>query len=403
VESIRFEPGSQLRRLEENTFALCHSLVSICIAASVEFLAKNCFVESKPQASSASVLRSVTFEPGSKLREIEQGAFCCCSHLHKIVIPASVEKMSSESLPDRRYGCRIEIEEGNVHFAQRARFLIDLDHNWILRYLGGGSEVEIPDEIEKIDGGGFLDCSSLSSVTFGSSSKLSSIEANGFLLCNHLKMIQIPSSVTFLGCFCFGQCSHLHVVSFCSGSQLQCISDGAFRECPWLESIVLPSTVKVIGAACFERCWQLKNSPIPVDSEIIRIGERAFASCSSLTSFILPSSVEFVGDSCFRGCRLYRSFAFGSPSHLRELLDVPDPFSGSLSIPDSVEVLSLPPCFGLWQATVFVFGAESRLSEVRLRSLPTSLPRPIVCRSFLKVSIGSLKRFRKNLEFETSK
>jgi hypothetical protein len=57
----------------------------------------------------------------------------------------------------------------------------------------------------------------------------------------------------------------------------------------------------------------------------------------------LPSSVESVGLLSFIYCRALSSLSFASPSHLRELLDLPPWLSGLVSIPDSVEVLSFCP------------------------------------------------------------
>jgi hypothetical protein len=362
VEFIRFEAGSQLRRLESGTFVNCRSLLSICIAASVEFIATGCFAGSHRAASSP--IKFVTFEPGSELREIEPGAFCGCRALLEITVPASVEKMSLDSLPGRDSGCSLRFEAGNPHFAQRDGLLMDLDHNCILQYRGTRSSVTIPDKIEKINEDSFRDSSSLQGVKFGSFSKLCSIEDNVFHSCNKLRQINMPASVTFIGCSCFAYCHSLRVVSFGSDSQLRCISDGAFEDCCFLESIDIPSRVRLIGASCFAGCSRLADLSFTVDAEIIRIDERAFKSCSALKSLFIPSSVEFVGRLCFQKCGSLTSLTFGSRSHLRELLDVPCQLSGSVAIPDSVEIRCLCASFRPHGDQVFSFGVESKLDEM---------------------------------------
>jgi hypothetical protein len=175
-------------------------------------------------------------------------------------------------------------------------------------------------------------------------------------------------------------------------------SDEAFCVCGFLESIILPSTVKTIGTRCFAKCLHLLNSPLPVDSEVVRIGDMAFECCRSLKSFVIPSPVEFVGENCFAKCDSLSHFAFRSPSHLREFLDVPRPFSGFVCIPDSVEILdsigySTGPC-----DQVLSFGLESRLIEIKPLS-PRSDGSPLR-RTFVRVSARSLKHFRMKLEFE---
>jgi hypothetical protein len=136
-----------------------------------------------------------------------------------------------------------------------------------------------------------------------------------------------------------------------------------------LERIIIPSTVKTIGGRCFSSCKRLQNVSLPVDSELVRIEEAAFQFCCSLRSLFLASSVEFVGARCFGRCHWFSSLAFGSPSHLRELLDLPCGLSGFISIPDSVEILGLFGSLRLsvrgLRSQVLIFGAESRLSEIR--------------------------------------
>jgi hypothetical protein len=73
---VKFKPGPQLSELESGTFCRFESLRSIGIAASVEILRVDCFMGA--DGSEAFRLETVTFEAGSKLREIETGAFFRC-------------------------------------------------------------------------------------------------------------------------------------------------------------------------------------------------------------------------------------------------------------------------------------------------------------------------------------
>jgi hypothetical protein len=396
VKVVSFEPGSQLRRLETGTFCLCTLLKSICIPASVEFIGKDCFTDS----FTISHLETVTFERGSKLREIEPGAFLNCYRLKQICIPSSVEKMTGDSFPDVK--CRIELEDGNQHFAENRGFLIDLNHHSILRYLQREREVKIPDEIEQIDMNCFQGCHSVYSVTFGPLSRLYRIERAAFWFCTYLKVINIPSSVTFLGDGCLGNCYCLQSVTFCPGSKLDCIPEMAFTADHCLESVILPSTVKTIGRMCFSGCGRLANSPFPVDSEIVRIGELAFQSCQSLTSFAIPSSAECVGGRCFERCLSLSILTFASPSHVRTLLHLPPALLGFVSIPDSVDILE---SFGLVSQDgghrVLDFGVESKLTELTANPIEAFRRRRGLSRAFLRISTSSLKALRMKLEFET--
>jgi hypothetical protein len=141
---------------------------------------------------------------------------------------------------------------------------------------------------------------------------------------------------------------------------------------------------------------------LEVDSEIVRIGDGAFQNCWALRSLFLPSSVEFVGEGCFGGCNELSSLTFGSPSHLRELLDLPRSLSGFIGIPDSVEPLGIFGRLRGVQTQVLSFGVESKLNETRTAKLTAFDTRfdSRVRRSLLVVSSRILKVFRTKLEFE---
>jgi hypothetical protein len=306
-------PGSAIRVFETGTFVPCLLLSSICIPPSVQLIGRCCFMHATiGNATTSSFadpgvscrLETVTFEPGSQLRRIEGGAFFGCELLKQLCIPASVELMSAESFPKSRH-CRVEIESQNKTFHMKGDFLADLNDQLMIRYCGASPEVTIPDEVEKIDDCCFAFCESVEVIKFGPNSRLSSIDNDAFRNCQDLKTITIPSSVTFLGDFCFAACQDLETVTFCPGSSLDSIPDFAFSDCYVLKYITLPRTVKTIGKCCFYECVNLEDSPLPLDSEVVRIAKMAFASCHSLKSMLLPSSLEFVGEDSF----LFTSFS----------------------------------------------------------------------------------------------
>jgi hypothetical protein len=70
LESVTFESGSRLERIEESAF-LESRLKSILIPSSVVVLGRESFYQCKS-------LESVTFESGSRLDQIEGSAFQGC-------------------------------------------------------------------------------------------------------------------------------------------------------------------------------------------------------------------------------------------------------------------------------------------------------------------------------------
>jgi hypothetical protein len=396
VTVVKFQAGSQIRRLETATFGRFDSLESICIAASVEFIGKKCFAPSQPVPGCAfRPLQHVTFESGSQLREIEAGAFWDCFSSVEICIPASVERMTAVSLPISRYS-RIEIEHGNRFFKKKTDFVMTSNVQRILRYCGSASDVLVPDEVELIDVCCFHGYSCICSVTFGSMSKLISIRESAIGNCIALRTIRIPSSVADLGRYCFGQCASLQTVSFCPGSTLDCAPNRAFILCTKLHSIILPASVKTIGPHCFHVCRDLATSPLPLDSGVVRIEKAAFSMCMSLRSLILPTSVAFIGRNCFEDCHFLTNLTFSSPSRLRELLNLPPELAGLVSIPDSVEIICVHRYSSPWTTPspkrTLGFGSDSKLKEIKpeFHEVP----------SLLQLSTPCLKRLRTTLEFE---
>jgi hypothetical protein len=284
------------------------------------------------------------FEQGSKLREIEGGAFIGCNSLARLSLPASLCKMTMDSFPPSQT-CRIDIESGNPRFEVRDGSVIDWNMHSILRYSGTGSAIIIPAEVETIQGYSFM------------------------------------------------ACGQIQTVSFCGGSKIDCIPTYAFAY-SGIKSIVLPLSVETLKSYCFSDCRELIQSPLAPNAQVVRVKDHAFDCCTSLPSIFLPSSLEFVGKSCFEQCNLLLSFTFGSPSHLRELLDLPPALSGFIHIPDSVEVLSFhQPRKRVLR--VLAFGSDSRLKEVR----PGAHGRDRSHCSFVQVSTGSLKLLLMRLEF----
>jgi hypothetical protein len=392
VEEITFEPGSQIIRLKTSTFGQCIALKSLCIAASVEIICEYCFVTIGSTTGSA--LEKVTFEPGSRLDEIESLAFFGCILLKSLCLPASVEMITAESFSDSGLK-EILVESTNPFIRMDGPFLVDFPETWVVQYFGNEPEVTIPETIETIGRRCFSSNDAISRVQFPRTSVLSSIRTMAFAHCKGLQSIAFPASVTTLGRSCFWGCTSLQVVSFGDGSELTKIEGEAFGRCDSLKVITFPSSLETIGASCFTSCPGLEEIRFPEDSKLVAIGDRAFHGCSGLKAFHFPPLVESVGDLCFGECWSLTDFTFSIGCRLRELKDLPPLWTGLREIPDSVEILRF--CGyrdGRFEYTLH-FGRDSKLIQIRAQSQPEGLP----CRSFLGVSSRSLKVFRSTREF----
>ena len=119
------------------------------------------------------------------------------------------------------------------------------------------TSVVFPDGITSIGENAFNGCESLTSVTFGKNSQLSSIGPGAFNYCYSLESITIPESVTNIGSEAFNYCCGLRSVTFGENSQLTSIGDYAFLGCYSIESITIPASVTSIGEWAFVECYRL--------------------------------------------------------------------------------------------------------------------------------------------------
>lgn len=103
---------------------------------------------------------------------------------------------------------------------------------------------------------------------------------------HHVKILNIPDTITSIEDSSFSGCSSLTSVTFEEGSQLTSIGDYAFYNCSRLTSITIPEGVTSIGEDAFKNCSRLTSITIP--NSVTSIGKGAFSGCSSLESITLP-------------------------------------------------------------------------------------------------------------------
>ncbi len=168
------------------------NLKSVTIAASVTTI--------KGQAFHASTLETVTFQSGSKLKEIQGNAFCS-TPLRSINLPTRLETIGSQC---------------------------------------------------------FMNCKELVSCTLPST--VTTINEEAFHGCSALQEITIPASVEFMGSRTatngvrgmFANCTSLKKVTFAANSKLKILPTYAFYGCTSLTSITIPKNVISIGFSAFE-------------------------------------------------------------------------------------------------------------------------------------------------------
>lgn len=304
LSSVHFEKGSKLKYL--SGFSSCKALSTIDIPASVEEIGERAFAHSN--------IISVTFAQNSSLKTIGIQAFWNTS-ISSIEIPASVEEIDCEAFYECGKLSKVIFANGSKLKKLNAGYFYQIPDGMIQTVAARKgvfaecsllSSIEIPASVENIGAGTFLNCTSLSKVSFETGSRLKKIDGvyyrdysplGAFQNCSHLTKIEIPASVEEIGPATFKDCVRLISVDFEQNSNLTKISGGyfltadkdshygAFLNCRELSSIVIPANVEEIGMCAFMGCRNLKLVDASECEYLTNIGSETFRNCNALNLF----------------------------------------------------------------------------------------------------------------------
>ena len=214
----------------DEAFSGCSGLTSITIPNSVTSIGNYAF-EDCNSLTSVTIPNSVT--------SIGYGAFSDCTGLTSVTIPNSVTSIGDRAF----YGCSgltsVTIPNSVTSIGIYA-FLgctgitqtIIVNDMFVFLPTGYEGHYSIPENISRIIGGAFKDCSGLTSVTIPTS--VTSIGYGAFSGCSGLTSVTIPNSVTSIG-------------------------DYAFSNCSGLTSVTIPNSVISIGRDAFSHIKSIKK------------------------------------------------------------------------------------------------------------------------------------------------
>lgn len=138
------------------------------------------------------------------------------------------KKYQSNSCPF----CQAELPKNKEVRASYIAKGFDIENGVLLRYIGDGGVVQLPDCIEVVGYGAFAYCRALTEVVLPSS--VTTIDDWTFYECNNLTNVSLPSSIAKIG-------------------------NSSFLRCVNLNKIVIPTTVTTIGLKAFTHCQSLPS------------------------------------------------------------------------------------------------------------------------------------------------
>lgn len=240
-------------------------------------------------SNSTRALKSVTFK--GDLEEIGEQPFYNCPLTTIAVSGSSSMKSEGLMLYTKNYekllfassskDGSIEVHAGCKEIAPYACYGVK------------GSDITLPDSLEKIGDGAFA-----SSLTYGSDVE---------------RIINIPTSVKSIGNGAFRFANNIKTLVLNEG--LESIGDEAFTMTD-ITALSIPNTVKSIGKEAFRSCYKLAS--LTLGSGLESIGDEAFFACYGLSGEMhLPASLVTLGEGVFAG---NNSWAYGNGNALTDFI-----------------------------------------------------------------------------------
>ena len=121
------------------------------------------------------------------------------------------------------------------------------------------------------------------------------INEDAFIGATSLQSVTLPKSVTSIGENAFKDLNNLTSLTFASNSRLTTISKNAFYGTK-IENLTLPTTLTSIGDYAF---YGISINTLDLPASVKILGEGAFSNVSNLTTLTLADSIESIGAYCF--------------------------------------------------------------------------------------------------------
>ena len=126
--------------------------------------------------------------------------------------------------------------------------------------------VHVPDEYVSVSPNVFHRIHFLEQVTFDNF-LIDKFPRGLFYGCKHLRIVEVPNSVSVIERYAFGRCAELEDVTFGQNSKLTKVGKCAFAFCSSLKKIAFPPKLSDIGERIFNECVSLEEVVVPAAAQ----------------------------------------------------------------------------------------------------------------------------------------
>lgn len=284
--------GASTKEIGNSAFSGCGHLTEVILPSGLQSLGTFCFSQCSSLADISLPASLKTLEMGafyfcvtlnnltlpSSLESIGNLAFFNCASFTEITIPASVTSIGEHAFDRCSKLGAIKVDADNERFTAVDGVLYDKALETVIRFPVGKKEtsftfaatvkaiapyafyetalesVAIPDNVETVGEGAFLDCAGLTKATV--SAGMSEIPNGCFGRCYALAEVVIPEGIKSVGTEAFIACA-LTEIRFPEG--LKSIGEAAVWDNKKLQTVYLPSTLTAILEGAFYNDLALKE------------------------------------------------------------------------------------------------------------------------------------------------
>lgn len=227
-------------------------------------------------------VKYITFETGSQLTTIDEGAFEGCGVL-SMELPAGVTKIPERAFKNSELS-KITFKGDVTEIGEEAFSDTPL------------TSVSAP-KATKVGNAAFSNCAALTSVNLPG---LTEIGARAFLNCTKLNSGMVwGSGLTTIGKSAFKGCGFTNLNMTAVSGNIT-LDARVFEECTRLSSVTLPTKLTALPSRLFKNCTMLNT--VTLFENLTEIGEEAFAGCTSLNRILIPKTVTKIMAKAFEGC-----------------------------------------------------------------------------------------------------